>query len=135
MSNFKYKNSGGSWVDVPDLAHPDDESGSVRVVYPVALDRDGNGAPCGIVGLPELVVTADYMLGTGWNFWQAFFASATAETASVSLQVYDERSGAWVKYAATLLRPRCERIRPGATAGATEHHSVEIHAIMATVTT
>jgi hypothetical protein len=128
MADFQYL-SGSTWTDVPALAHPDDDTGSVRVVFPAATDRDGNGAPCGIIGLPEVEIIADVMRGTGWDFWQDFFADELVETADVSLKVFNERAGDWIAYAGDLLRPTCERIRPGATALATEYRGVVIRAI------
>ena len=130
MANFKYY-TGSTWADVPDLAHPEDESGSIRLKYPEATDRDGNGAPCGMIGLPEIEIKSETMQGTGWDFWQAFFADEAAETADVSLQVWNERVGDWLRYAGELLRPRCESIRPGSTALATEYRGVALTVINA----
>ena len=120
MSSFQYKNGGGNWVDVPVAAHPDAEGGSISVVYPEPKARDGLGAPCGAVGQPEIVVRFSRMTGTGWNFWQGFFASAALlDVTLTGLTAFDPRSGTWKKYTGTLLRPTAETIQAGASAART----------------
>lgn len=123
MANFQYKNS--TWQDIPDYAHPDDE-GSIQVVYPEATDRDGLGAPCAAVGSPHIAIQAQLMTGTGWNWWHAFFASADALTAAVSITAYNPRTGTWTKYAGTLLRPLASTVQPGTGAASTVYRDVSI---------
>ena len=123
MAAFQYKS--GTWQDIPDVAHPDDQ-GSISVEYPEAADRDGMGNPCGAVGLPRIVVRSSIMTGTGWNWWQAFFANATALSAAISVTAFDPRTGTWPKWAGTLIRPTAGNVQPGATAARTLYQDVEI---------
>lgn len=123
MANFQYKS--GTWQDVPSYAHPDG-AGSIQVVYPEAADRDGQGNPCGAVGLPHIEIRSPQMRGDGWGWWQAWFGSATALTAAVSVTAYDPRTAAWVKYAGTLLRPTAGGVQPGSSAGNTLYQDVTI---------
>jgi hypothetical protein len=133
MSDFQYK-SGATWYDVPATAHPDDESGSITVEYPAAAAIDGQGDPAGAVGQPELII-AGRMNGTGMAFWTAFFASATAETATLTgITGYDPRTAAWVKYTGTLWRPQA-KVKPGASAGSTWYENVLIRVKNLVVTT
>lgn len=133
MSDFQYK-SGATWYDVPATAHPDDESGSITVVYPAAADMDGLGNPAGAIGQPELQI-AGRLNGTGMAWWVAFFATATAETATLTgITGYDPRTAAWVKYTGTLWRPQA-KVKPGANAGSTWYDGVLIKIKNLVVTT
>lgn len=133
MGNFQYK-SGATWYDVPAAAHPDDESGSITVTYAAASDLDGLGNPAGAIGLPELVIEGR-LNGTGMAFWTAFFATAAAETATLTgITGYDPRTAAWVKYTGTLWRPQA-KVQPGANAGSTWYDAVRIRVKNITVTT
>lgn len=132
MANFQYKS--GTWQDIPDYAHPDDE-GSVQVLYPEAAERDGLGVPCGAIGLPHIEIAARLMTGTGWNWWHAFFGGATALSVAISVTAYDPRTGAWVKYAGTLLRPSAGAVQPGTGAASTIYRDVTIIVDRITVTT
>lgn len=124
MADFQYK-TGGSWVDVPDYAHPDD-TGAIQVTYPPATERDGVGTPCGAIGLPKIVIRGGMMRGDGWNWWQAFFSSATALSASMTgITAYNPHTGAWAKYTGTLLRPE-GTCRPGSSAGNTLYRDITI---------
>lgn len=125
MGNFQYK-SGGNWVDVPDYAHPDDEGGSMAVEHPQPDGFNGLGQPCGVVGLPRIVIHAKLLTGAGWAWYQAFFGNTTDLVATVTgLTAYDVRSGTWRKYTGTLLRPT-GTVRPGATLARTLYEDVEI---------
>lgn len=122
MADFQYKNV--TWQDVPAYAHPD-KAGSITVVYPEAADRDGLGNPCGAVGLPHIEIRSPQMRGDGWAWWNAWFADANALTASLSVTGYNPRTGAWVKYAGTLLRPTGQA-QPGGSATNTVYTDVTI---------
>lgn len=125
MGNFQYKN-GSTWTDIPDAAKPDNEGGTITVVYPEPQARDGNGKPCGAVGQPYISVKFSRMLGTGMAFWQGLFASATALSAAVSVTAFDPRSGTWKKYAGTLLRPVSGMIQAKTAGGNTWFREGEI---------
>lgn len=113
MANCQYKaTSGGAWQDVPDLALPQNDGGSVTVVSPEPTDNDGSGNPCGVFGTPRIEIKAKSMLAgtsaaTGVRWWTAFFADETAQTATIwGLKAYNPRRGAWVGYSGTMRRPR-----------------------------
>lgn len=134
MGDFQYK-TGGNWVNVPDHAHPDDERGGIQVLFPPAADLDGQGNPAGAVGLPELVIESGLMTGTGMAFWMAFFSDTVVETASVpGITGYNARTGTWVRYTGTLLRPQA-KCQPGASAARTGYTDVRIRIKNITVTT
>lgn len=122
--NFQYKNV-STWTDIPEYAHPDD-LGSVLVVWPKVDSTDGQGAPCA-VGLPNLEIKAKLMRGDGLNWWQAFFASTTAESATLTgITGFDPRTGTWTKYTGTLWRPVIGDVQPGAAAATTIYRDVLI---------
>lgn len=126
MASFQYKNS-GVWTDVPDYAHPDDEGGSIAVEWPAPTARDGNGLPCGALGLPRIVIKFDRMLGTGMAWWNAFFSTATDLSVTITgLSAYEPRAASWKKYTGTLIRPVYGQVQPAATAGRTWYLNGEI---------
>jgi len=135
MGNFQYK-TGGTWVDVPDTAHPDDDQGSIVVEYPAATARDGTGLPCAAIGSPRIVIRFGRMIGTGMAFWLAFFSAVTDLSATMTgLTAYDPRTATWVKYTGTLLRPTFSQVQPTATAARTWYMDGEIVIDQVTVTT
>ena len=125
MGNFQYKSS-GSWVDVPDAAKPDDE-GSIVVMYPEPQARDGTGLPCGVVGQPYISIRYVKMLGSGIDFWRAFFANGVAPYFSITgITAFDPRTGTWRKFMGTLLRPTFASVQPGASLVLTWYREGEI---------
>ena len=130
MADFQRK-SGGSWSDVPLRACPEAGRGAVVVKYPDPTDATGAGAPCGAFGLPWIELRADEMVAgasaaDGMRWWHANFAAATDLTAPISLTAYDERTGAWVKYAGTLWRPTWDSVRDEQTDAARTYFGVRI---------
>ena len=126
MSDFQYK-TGGAWTDVPAAAHPDDEQGSIMVEYPTPTAYDGNGLPCGAIGLPRIVIRFERMIGTGMAFWYAFFSTVTMQSVTITgLTAYDPYTATWKKYTGTLERPRVGAVQPGGTAARTWHRQGEI---------
>ena len=115
------------WTDVPDHAHPDDEAGSVMVVWPNAPDRDGEGNPCGAVGGPWIDIKASKMTGTGLAFYQDYFVTENDISVQIAgITAYNARAGRWVQYSGLMLRPTYGGIRPGSTSGTTTYRDVEI---------
>jgi hypothetical protein len=132
--SYQYK-SGGNWVDVPDYAHPDDTGGTVVVEHPQAAALDGQGYPCGAVGLPRIRIASNLLTGTGWNWYQAFFSDAIALKATITgITAFDPRSGTWKKYTGSMWRPT-GTVVPGSTAARTLYSNVEIIIADVTVTT
>jgi hypothetical protein len=134
MGSFQYKN-GSTWTDIPDAAKPDNEGGSIVVVYPEPQARDGNGNPCGAIGQPHISIRFSRMLGSGMAFWQGLFPNATALSVAVSVTAFDPRTGAWVKYAGTLLRPTSGTVQARTSGGQTWFREGEIVIDAITVTT
>lgn len=132
MADFQFKS--GTWQDIPDAAHPD-ETGSIRVMYPPAQDRDGNGVPCGAFGLPRIEIQSGWMTGTGWDWWQDRFSTETAEYVAVYITAYNERRGAWAKYTGNLARPTSEKLTPGPSVARTIYTGVSIIVLDVTETT
>lgn len=122
MGNFQYAVMDGQtriWADVPLLARPDADSGSVIVIYPDATSWDGQGYTCGAFGVPRIEITAERMLAgapppasaNGLRWWQAYFAAEGDHRVAIAgITAYNPRRGAWVGYTGWLNRPQIGRI-------------------------
>jgi hypothetical protein len=114
---LKYKtSSGGTLTDIPSYALAGTYAGGYDLVYPPAPDLDGLGIPCGIVGLPDIVIQAPRLSGTGFEWWRALFGTtATVEHKTIWLQVRNARSGEVETWTGNLLRPTYAKQHIGST--------------------
>lgn len=130
----QYK-TGGSWTAISDDALAGTWGGTCHVEYPEAVDRDGNGLPCGAVGKPRVVIRTPWMTDTGMGFWRAFFTLSTDTYAAISIEVFDPRTGTDVKLAGYLERPAFASVGRGAAAGSTVYRDVTISIVECAATT
>ncbi len=75
------------------------------VQFPKPTRSNGYNQPAGIVGLPFVVFGREKISEAGVTFYNALFASSTAEYARVKAQLYNPRTQAWEIYTGTLWRP------------------------------
>lgn len=118
--------TGGSWVEITAAACTGTWAGSWRVEYPPAIDTAHDGAPCGAVGRPQIVIESTWLTDTGMAFWRAPFAGVTATYASISIEAFDPRTGALSKWLGRLHWPTFSGLGVGATAGQTIYTGVRI---------
>lgn len=121
-----YNTTTSTWTAIPDAALASTYRGTVHVEYPQATEYDGNGAPCGAIGRPRIIIEAPIMTDTGFDFWRDLFASATSTYATVKLQPFDERTGTEDKFEGYLERPTHGGISRGSTAALTFYRGVRI---------
>jgi hypothetical protein len=137
MASFRYKNAGGSWTDVPSYAFAGTYENGVVLTYPEATQYDGVGKQCAAIGKPSIVIKSSLMTASGLSFWESFFSSSIATTASISLTAFNPRlltagSLAWTSCSGWMSRPKFSRVklddvqlRSGCTN--TWYYTVEIH--------
>lgn len=118
--------NGGAWADYADGSLSGSYQGGMSLDDPLAAARDGDDAPCGAIGLPEIVINCPWMTGTGMAFWQALFASRAAESVAFDTEVYDTRTGTTTKWSGTLLRPTWQTCSIGSTQAKTVYRGVRI---------
>ena len=100
-------------TDPPEGGHP--RGNSAPVQYPEPTGLTGQGAPCGAVGRPRLVLEFSRLNRTAWDWYMAFVGTATSAT--VTLQAFNaHKSGGagWQNYSSAIMhRPTAS----GNTAG------------------
>lgn len=121
MANFQYKVGGGSWTDVPSYAIHGTYAGTVELLFPEAAERDGLGRACAAIGKPWLHYKSGLLTASGMSFWNSFFSSSTATSASLAIKAYNSRSassgsGAWWSCSGYMARPKWGRSQPIDTA-------------------
>jgi len=124
----------GSWTAIPTAALAGTYGGSYHIEYPAAEDTTLSGLPCGAFGKPKIIIRSPLISDAGVDFWRDLFA-AGALSASVSLEVWDDRLGAVTRYVGNLLRPKFESVGWGSTAAKTMYRNFEIVLAECVVTT
>lgn len=122
---LQYKN-GSTWTDIPEAALASTWAGTYHLEYPPPQAVGIDGTQAAQTGKPRIVIVAPWMTDSGFDFWRDLFSSATAETAALSIEVWDPRSGAEVKYAGTLQRPQYDSIGVGSSSSNTIYRNVRI---------
>ncbi len=116
MTLFQYKVGSGIWTDVPSYAFAGTYENGAVIVYPEATQYDGTGKQCAAIGKPSIVIKSSLMTASGLSFWQSFFSSSLATTASISLWAFNPRSlgagaSAWTSCSGWMARPKFERVK------------------------
>jgi len=125
---FQYKTSAeGTAIDVPVEAWPRDD-GVLFLEYPKLPELDGVAAPCGGLGKPRIVFRSPEMTGDGMTFWQGLFSTATTESVTIWLKVFNPRgtTNTWEWWTGTMHRPKFSDPSPGAGPSDTIFRNVEI---------
>jgi len=127
MGDFQYKSSSaGSWADVPKTAYYGTFVGTMTIVYPPASERDGTGRLCASVGNPRGEIDSALMTACGMDWWQSFFASATALDREFWLTLRNARTNVWERYTGWLERPAYSRVEIGSGSAAVRYYEVKI---------
>jgi hypothetical protein len=130
---LKYKD--GTWKDIPAAALYSTWLGTYHIEYPPAQDVALDGTMAAATGKPRIVIDAPWLTDDGFDFWRDRFATAAAQTASISIECWDPRSGAKVKYAGVMQRPRYDSIGVGSSTSNTVYRNVHIEIWECDVTT
>lgn len=123
--SLQYK-SGGTWFDIPAAALASTYGGTYHVEYPPPTVAAVDGTPCGATGKPRILIVAKQMSDTGMGFWRAFFATTDDVYVAVSIEAWDSRAGALVKWAGKLKWPTFSSVGVGSTAAKTMYRDVQI---------
>lgn len=126
--SLQYK-SGGDWFAIPDAALYSTYGGTYHVDYPPPTAVAVDGTPCGATGKPRIVINSAWMTDTGMGFWRAFFSTTEDTYTAVSIEAWDSRAGAWVKWAGNLKWPTFGSVGVGAAAGSTVYRDVQIEIV------
>ena len=122
---LQWKN-GGSWEDIPAAALYSTWAGTYHVEYPPPQDVGIDGTIAAQTGKPRIVIKAPWLSDAGFDFWRDRFGSAAAETAALSIEAFEPRTGSKVKWAGVLRRPTYESIGVGSTTTNTIYRGVVI---------
>ena len=90
---LQWKN-GATWEDIPEAALYSTWAGTYHIEYPPPQSVAIDGSQAGQTGKPRIVIKAPWLTDSGFDFWRDRFSSATAETAAISIEAWDPRSGA-----------------------------------------
>lgn len=115
-----------SWTTVPDYAIHGTYMGSLDVRYPEPEDRDGNGKPCGAIGLRNIRMQSESMTACGMNFWMGFFSGEYSTEREFWLTARNPRTNLWSRYTGWLLRPSYERVQIGSGSASVIYEGVEV---------
>jgi hypothetical protein len=122
---LQWKN-GASWESIPAAALYSTWAGTYHVEYPPPQAVGIDGTQAAQTGKPRIVIKAPWMTDTGFDFWRDRFGSSTAETAAISIEAWEPRTGANVKWAGVMRRPTYESIGVGSTTSNTIYRNVTI---------